>query len=105
MEKTEKNLLQVVYVVTCYQNIVGIYANRDDAFTCQGDLISKIVLLMFFAVPSSILLTLNNCVMSEQSKQEVIASAESLVPFFSIDLTISIFGHVIFQWHFPPKKS
>lgn len=43
--------------------------------------------------------------MSEKSKQEAIASAESLAPFFSVDLAISIFGRVIFQWHFPPKKS
>lgn len=41
MEKTEKGNLQVVYVVTCFQNIVGVYANREDAFSCQGDLVLK----------------------------------------------------------------
>lgn len=38
--KTEK-APQVVYIVTCYQNIVGVYSSQDDAFTIQRDLINK----------------------------------------------------------------
>lgn len=41
MEKTKETLLQVVYLVTCYQNIVGVYANQQDAVFCQSDLIQK----------------------------------------------------------------
>lgn len=41
MEKTKDVPLQVVYVVTCYQNVVGIYANQDDAAICQQDFILK----------------------------------------------------------------
>lgn len=33
--------LQVVYVVTCYQNIVGVYASQQDAATAQNDLVNK----------------------------------------------------------------
>lgn len=32
---------QVVYIVTCYQNIVGVYATQPDAVTCQLDLIQR----------------------------------------------------------------
>ena len=41
MSKVENAPLQVVYVVTCYQNIVGVYSSQDDASQCQRDLIQK----------------------------------------------------------------
>lgn len=41
-------------------------------------------------------------VASETSK---VYAAKKLAGFFEIDLTIKIFGHVIYEWHFPPKKS
>ena len=31
----------MVFVVTCYQNVVGVYASQDDAAQCQRDLILK----------------------------------------------------------------
>lgn len=33
--------LTMVFVVTCYQNIVGVYAKQEDAATAQLDLINK----------------------------------------------------------------
>jgi hypothetical protein len=41
MKKDENAPLQVVYIVTCYQSIVGVYASQDDAFQCQRELIMK----------------------------------------------------------------
>lgn len=40
-KETTVRPLQVVYVVTCYQNIVGVYASQDDACVAQKDLILK----------------------------------------------------------------
>lgn len=40
-------------------------------------------------------------VLSEQSK---IYAAEKLAPLFEVDVTIKIFGRVIFSWHFPPRN-
>ena len=36
-----QNELQCVYVVTCYQNIVGVYASQQDAFQVQKEYIDK----------------------------------------------------------------
>lgn len=33
--------VQVVYIVTCYQNVVGVYATQQDATIAQNDLILK----------------------------------------------------------------
>lgn len=41
MSKISETPLQVVYLVTCYQNIVGIYASADDAYQVQKEYISK----------------------------------------------------------------
>lgn len=42
MSKQNENApLQVVYVVTCYQSIVGVYAAQDDACQEQRNLIAK----------------------------------------------------------------
>lgn len=40
MEKKNEMTPQVVFVVTCYQNVVGVYRNIDDASVCVKDLIS-----------------------------------------------------------------
>lgn len=40
-QKVKESPLQVVYVVTCYQSIVNVYASQDDAFQVQRDLIAK----------------------------------------------------------------
>lgn len=37
----KQNEIQCVFVVTCYQNIVGVYADQNDACQVQRDLISK----------------------------------------------------------------
>lgn len=39
MEKKNETTSQVVFVVTCYQNVVGVYRNVDDASVCVKDLI------------------------------------------------------------------
>ena len=33
--------IECVYVVTCYQNIVGVYANQEDAAQVQRETIAK----------------------------------------------------------------
>ena len=38
------------------------------------------------------------------SQNEVITSAKSVAPFFSVDIKIKIFGVTIWEIHFPPKK-
>ena len=30
-----------VYIVTCYQNVVGVYADQNDAALCQRDCINR----------------------------------------------------------------
>lgn len=41
MSKQNEAPLQVVFIVTCYQNIVNVYSNQDDAAQCQRELIAK----------------------------------------------------------------
>lgn len=41
MSNSVEKTLQVVYIVTCYQNVVGVYANQQDAANCQLDLIQR----------------------------------------------------------------
>lgn len=43
--------------------------------------------------------------MDEQSKIEFANEAKGLAKWFAIDLTIKLFGVVIYEYHFPPKKS
>lgn len=38
---TKKIPLEYVYVVTCFQNIVGVYANDEDAAQVQRTMIQK----------------------------------------------------------------
>ena len=40
-------------------------------------------------------------VASESSK---IYASQKLAKFFEIDVTLKIFGHVIWSWHFPPDS-
>lgn len=42
--------------------------------------------------------------MSEDVKQEIVAESKHLSKWFEIDLTIKIFGHTIYTFHFPPQK-
>ena len=39
------------------------------------------------------------------SKESKIYAAKRLSNFFEIDLTLKIFGVVVFSWHFPPKSN
>lgn len=39
--ETQVPSVTVVYIVTCYQSIVGVYANQTDASQVQRDLIFK----------------------------------------------------------------
>ena len=57
---------------------------------------------MFFVGLLFILLILN--AMSEIKKDEAIASAKGLAKWFSLDVTIKIFGVTIWEYHFPPKN-
>lgn len=41
MSTSTEKTPQVVYIVTCYQNIVGVYATQQDASTAQLDLIQR----------------------------------------------------------------
>lgn len=41
MDNQVNGPLQVVFVVTCYQNILGIYANQEDAAQIQRDFLLK----------------------------------------------------------------
>lgn len=41
MSQSVEKAPQVVFIVTCYQNIVGVYANQQDASTAQLDLIQR----------------------------------------------------------------
>lgn len=43
--------------------------------------------------------------MTELQKRSLVNRAVRLKDFFEIDLTISMFGKVIFSWHFPPLKN
>lgn len=39
-----------------------------------------------------------------ESEDSKIYAGKKLAPFFEVDLTLKMFGQVIFIWHFPPKK-
>lgn len=41
--------------------------------------------------------------MLTRHQEKKVLQAFSLAEFFEIDLTIKVFGKVIFSWHFPPK--
>lgn len=41
MSNSTEKTPQVVYIVTCYQNIVSVYSSPEDAYACQKDLVSR----------------------------------------------------------------
>lgn len=41
MKEQTNQSQQVVYIVTCFQNILGVYASQDDANIASRDLILK----------------------------------------------------------------
>lgn len=38
-------------------------------------------------------------------EKEMVLRAKKLSKWFEIDLTIKIFGVVVFQWHYPPQEN
>lgn len=43
--------------------------------------------------------------MSQSEQNEVVTSARGLAKFFSLDVTLKIFGQTIWEFHFPPKSN
>lgn len=43
--------------------------------------------------------------MSEQQKTQAVNEAKGLAKWFKIELKISIFGHTIFNWTWPPQSA
>ena len=43
--------------------------------------------------------------MSREEKSNAIAQARGLSKWFKVELTISIFGHTILHWIYPPQAS
>ena len=39
-----------------------------------------------------------------QEQKEMLSKARGLAKFFKIELTISIFGHVVINWVYPPQN-
>ena len=42
---------------------------------------------------------------SDLSENSKIYASEKLASLFEVDVTLKIFGHVIWKWHFPPKSN
>ena len=42
---------------------------------------------------------------SVASKESKLYASKKLARFFEIDLTLKIFGQVVFSWHFPPSNN
>ena len=42
--------------------------------------------------------------MSEKVKQTLISDAKGLAKWFSVDISIKMFGQTIWEFHFPPKS-
>lgn len=42
--------------------------------------------------------------MSNQEKMSRVAEARGLAKWFKIELTISIFGHTLLHWVYPPQN-
>lgn len=42
--------------------------------------------------------------MSEKTKQTLIADGKGLAKWFSVDISIKMFGQTIWEYHFPPKS-
>lgn len=43
--------------------------------------------------------------MSELEKNNAVNSAKGLAKWFKLEITLSIFDHVILHWVYPPQKS
>lgn len=41
---------------------------------------------------------------SAESVESKVYATQRLAPFFELEVTLKIFGHVIWNWVFPPKK-
>lgn len=42
--------------------------------------------------------------MDEKRKQTLVSDAKGLAKWFSVSVTIKIFGHVVWSWTFPPEE-
>lgn len=47
----------------------------------------------------------NSFAMSEETKAAKVEQARGLAKWFKLEITLSIFGHTVFHWVYPPKKS
>lgn len=43
--------------------------------------------------------------MDEKRKQCFASEAKGLAKYFQLDVTLKLFGQIIWEWHFPPKNS
>lgn len=41
---------------------------------------------------------------SVASKESKLYAARKLSSFFEVDVTIKMFGHIVWSWHFPPSN-
>lgn len=41
--------------------------------------------------------------MTNEQKYQAVQTAKGLGEFLSIDISIKLFGHEVWSWHFPPK--
>lgn len=40
----------------------------------------------------------------KQSENAFVSEAKGLGKYFQLDVTLKLFGQVIWEWHFPPKN-
>lgn len=43
--------------------------------------------------------------MSDLEKSKLVDNARGFAKWFSVDVVIKMFGHVIWEYHFPPKTN
>lgn len=43
--------------------------------------------------------------LTENEQKKVVNEAKGIADWFEVDFTISIFGHPIISWHYPPRRS
>ena len=41
--------------------------------------------------------------LTDEQKNDAVQSAKGIAKWFSLDITIRVFDHVIWSWHFPPS--
>lgn len=39
-----------------------------------------------------------------QQKEAFLSEAKGLGKFFQLDVTLRLFGQIVWEWHFPPKS-